>query len=298
VLGSHVFVHSDAGFLFKLRLADGGEVWRARVETEPVQRIPPGEPGSRYDHFASSACVANGKVYVGSAEAQLHALDEESGERLWSFHTEDVIGSTPVVSDGAVFFGSFDGKVYAVEANRGGLLWAFDTGAAVVSSPALTGGHVLIGSRSYDLFALDQRSGVPAWTFYCWFSWIESSVALRDGVAYVGSSDAQALFALEGAIGRPLWRFDTGGSAWAQPAVSEDAVFIGSVGVADYIVNHQASFFAVDGSSGSGRWSFPLERPERATLWGFASSPAWHGDRVFVGGLNGRVYAFPAQKSE
>ena len=36
-----------------------------------------------------------------------------------------------------------------------------------------------------------------------------------DGTLYVGSSDAQQLFAIEADSGRRMWNFDTGGSNWS-----------------------------------------------------------------------------------
>jgi hypothetical protein len=36
-----------------------------------------------------------------------------------------------------------------------------------------------------------------------------------------------------------------------------------------------------------------VEQPADRETWGFASSPATDGERVFVGGLDGTLYAFP-----
>jgi outer membrane protein assembly factor BamB len=197
------------------------------------------------------------------------------------------------VAGGRVYFGSFDGAVYALDARSGDLIWKHDTGAPVVSSPAVDGGHVLVGSRSYDLLALGAADGLPDWTFYYWFSWVESSATLHRGTAYVGSSDAHRLWALDLRTGERSWNFDTRGSSWAQPAVTDDAVYIGAVGVADYLVDHRGGFFAVHRDTGRARWAFPVQRPEGSALWGFASAPAVGGGLVFVGGLDGKLYAFP-----
>jgi outer membrane protein assembly factor BamB len=291
--GAYVYFHSDDGYLYKLNLANGDELWRAQLTETPYVRIPPSQQGSRYDHYASSAAIGNDIVYVGDADGVLHAFASDTGESLWRYRAGDAVSSTPAVYGDRVYFGSFDGKVYAVSADSGAVEWQHDSGAAIVSSPALAGGQVLIGSRSYDFFALDAMSGEPAWNYYLWFSWIESSAAIRDSVAYVGSSDAQVLTALDIKRGTPIWTTDTRGSAWAQPAVSDAHVFIGSVGVPDYIVDHQGGFLAVDRATGRIEWRYPSERRGEEPLWGFGSSPAVSDDKVFVGGLDGRIYAFP-----
>jgi outer membrane protein assembly factor BamB len=69
-------------------------------------------------------------------------------------------------------------------------------------------------------------------------------------------------------------------------------VYIGTVGVADYMVAHEARFHAVDLATGEPLWRFEVTRPPEAGTWGFASSPAVGESGVYVGGLDGRVYAF------
>ncbi|NIP92596.1 MAG: PQQ-binding-like beta-propeller repeat protein, partial [Akkermansiaceae bacterium] len=60
----------------------------------------------------------------------------------------------------------------------------------------------------------------------------------------------QRLQALDAATGEPLWAFGTGGSTWATPALSVEGVYVGTVGVADYMVAHEARFHAVDRATG------------------------------------------------
>jgi outer membrane protein assembly factor BamB len=287
-----VFVHSDDGFLYRLDARTGRLEWKTAVADSATKRVAFGASGFRYDQYASAPAIAAGRLFVGHADGILRAFDLETGEKQWSFSTTGPITATPAVLGEYVFFGSFDGNVYALEAATGATVWRYDTGAAVSSSAGLFEDYVIVGSRSYDLMALGTEDGEPAWTYYYWFSWVESSPTIRDGVVYIGSSDAQRLNALDGATGRPLWVFDTGGSAWSSPAVSDDAVFIGAVGVADYFVGHRAGFFGVDRETGRGLWRFDMPRPDTARVWGFASSPAASGGRVVAAGLDGRIYGF------
>jgi outer membrane protein assembly factor BamB len=288
-----LLLHSDDGSLYALDPVTGEERWRTALLDSVRTRMAPGTPGSRYEHYASAPAAAGGRVFVGAADGAVHCLDLGSGDRHWVARTGDAVNMTPAVSGGRVFVGSFDGRVYAFEAETGRELWTHDTGAPVVSSPAVAGSLILIGSRSYDFLALDVETGETAWKRYFWFSWVESSAALGGSIAFVGSSDAQILWALEAASGRRLWKVDIGGSVWGNPCLSGTTVFVGTVGVADYMIDHQAGFMAVDRKEGAVRWRYPLARPTGAKLWGFASSPAVDTERVYVGGLDGRVRAFP-----
>ncbi len=285
-----LYVNSDDGRLYALDPASGDERWTSSLGD--VERIPLGAEGSRYNHYGSGVAAAGGSLYVGTFAGEIIALDEVTGAERWRFATDDTIAGTPAVVDGRVYFGSFDGRVYAVDASTGAELWRHDTGAPVVSSPAVHRGLVVIGSRSYDLLALSADTGEPVWKYYYWFSWVESSVTIRDGVGYVGSSDGQELLAVDPDTGDPRWTFDTHGSAWSRPAVTDRTVFIGTVGVADYWAAHEGALLAVDRASGEPRWAFPLDRPGEASTWGFAASAALEGGLVFTADLSGRVYAF------
>jgi outer membrane protein assembly factor BamB len=290
--GGALFVHSDDGFLYALEADSGNLRWRARVAAGAIERIPLGAKGGRYNHYASSALPAGETVYVGGFDGRLYALDAASGAGRWQFRAGDTIAGTPAAAGKRIFFGSFDGHVYALDAASGEELWRYDTGAPVVSSPLIHAGRVIIGSRSYDLLALDAGTGTLDWKYYYWFSWVESSAVERDGIAYVGSSDGQLVVALDAATGEERWRFDSGGSAWSQPAVTDSTVFIGTVGVADYMVAHEAGLFALDRKTGRPRWHHPLTRPGTAGHWGFGASCAVDETQVYVAGIDGIVRAF------
>lgn len=293
--GDLVVALSDDGRLYRLEASSGRQEWSVRLGP-PVQRLSPGDEGFRYDHFAPVPLVEGDTIYAAHPGGELHALRSSDGSRLWSHKAGDIVTAGPAAGDGMVFLGSFDGKIVALGARTGEAVWERETGAPVTSSPAFHDGRLIVGSRSYDLMALDAGDGSVIWTYYLWYSWVESSPVVRDGVVYVGSSDAQTLSAVDAGDGTLLWAFDTGGAAWGQPAVTEDAVYIGAVGVSRYIIDHQGGFLAVDRETGRGLWrhgtpAAPLT--DSATLWGFASSPSAGPDLVYAGGLDGRIHAFP-----
>jgi len=293
IAGGEVFVQADDGFLYRLSAATGEQRWRVRLQPA-VERLPSSKEGSRYDYRASAATLADGRLYVGTDDGHLLALDPADGSRTWSFPANGSVVSTPVVASDRVYFGSFDGHVYALDASSGALLWNHDTGAPVTSTPALHEGRVIIGSRSYDLQALDRESGKALWTRYYWFSWVESSAAILDGVAYIGSSDAAKLSAFDARSGRRLWELDAGGCPWGEPAVTSSRVFIGTVGTQNYLIAHRATVLAVDRKTGLAAWRYPIAAPASPAVaeYGIAASPVLGEGLVFFAGLDGRVLAF------
>jgi len=264
------------------------------VSEAPIVRRPPSDPASRYDRFGSDVAIAHGRLFLGTHEGRLLCLDPETGKEVWHFASGDSVLAAPAVGDGRVYFGSFDGSVYALDERTGALAWKHDTGKPVVSTPALAEGLVIVGSRSYDLLALQARSGAVAWKRYIWFSWVESSPVVRDGVVYVGSSDAAALFAFEARSGRPVWKTDVWGWAWGQPAVTSRRVYMATSALGGYPVPHEGGVMAVDRATGEPVWRFlvpPAEEKEKA--FGFTGSAAVGAGRVFAAGLDGRVVALP-----
>jgi outer membrane protein assembly factor BamB len=161
----------------------------------------------------------------------------------------------------------------------------------VVSTPAVADGLVIVGSRSYDLLGIEAESGAVVWRRYLWFSWIESSVTVRDGIGYVGSSDAQAVLAFAPRTGALKWRADVFGWNWGRPAVSDAHVFVATAGLAGYTTEHRAAVLALDRSTGRPIWAFEPERPPHGGAFGFPGPVALSDDFVFAADLDGRLYA-------
>jgi len=291
VSSADLYFQADDGFLYKLATASGEVRWRVRVVQKPIDRLPFDNPKSRYDRFGSDVTVAGGRLYLGTHDGRLVAVDPAQGEVAWEFASGDSVLAAPAVEGDRVFFGSFDGHVYALEAATGRPVWKRDTRGAVVSTPALVGDRVVVGNRSYDLVGLDARTGEPAWTRYIWFSWVESSAAVRDGVVYVGSSDAAAVYAFDARSGDRRWKTDVYGWAWGQPALTDARVYAGTASQKDYLAGHKGLVVAMDRATGRPAWHY-LAEPAATGAYGFPGSPAVGAGLVFVTGLDGKVYAF------
>ncbi len=67
----------------------------------------------------SYPATANGVVYIGARDNQIHALDIESREEIWSYPTKGFIDAAPAISDGVLYVTSDDGYVYAFTNQEG-----------------------------------------------------------------------------------------------------------------------------------------------------------------------------------
>jgi outer membrane protein assembly factor BamB len=289
--GGELYVQADDGFLYKLSASKGEERWRVRIVEKPVERLPFDNPKSRYDRFGSDVTVVGARLYVGTHDGKVLALEAERGGRVWEFASGDAVLAAPAVAGGRVYFGSFDKHVYALEADSGRLVWKTDTKGAVVSTPALVGDRLVVGNRAYDMLGLDAATGAVAWKRYIWSSWIESSATVRDGIAYVGSSDAAAVYAFDAKTGEKRWEADVYGWAWGQPAVTAGRVYAGISGQVGYPVPHGGHLLALDRSTGRVAWRYAAPAPASGAF-GFPGSAAVGEGMVFATGLDGRIYAF------
>jgi len=198
VLDGMVVVGSWDGRVYALDLATGRERWVHRTIGDTLDSNKFG-----FDRRAlqSSPAIDGGRIFVGSRDGGLYALDASSGERLWrATHRGSWVGGSPVVKDGVVYVGSSDGQfVQAVDAATGSERWRYPTGANVNSSPVFARGMVIVGTQANDspwgdLLALDKDSGRLRWRLRCEEAIFSSPVAVGSMI-YVGT-DAGDLLAI------------------------------------------------------------------------------------------------------
>ena len=75
--------------------------------------------------------IAEGRLFAVSTDRrELHAVDADSGELVWSRNLGGMVDSAPTCHKGMVIFGSRDGCVYSLRASDGELAWQFRAAAA------------------------------------------------------------------------------------------------------------------------------------------------------------------------
>jgi eukaryotic-like serine/threonine-protein kinase len=151
--GSYAYLTGYNGKVYRVDTASGG--------TPLAVYLNPDKPQS----IVGAALVADGRVFVASADGKVYALDATSLKSQWAFSTGDKIWSTPVAGNGIVYIGSFDKNVYALDAATGMKKWVFATGGAIVATPIVANGRVYIASLDRHIYALDAASGNLVWQF-------------------------------------------------------------------------------------------------------------------------------------
>lgn len=228
-------------------------------------------------------------------------LSSGHGKVAWSFATGGPVRSSPLVHEDRLYVGSGDGHLYALDAGTGEEIWRFNSQSPVHSSPALRTDLVFFGDRENRFYALDRESGRLRWRVetgpdkpWEWghegWDYFTSSPVLAAGFMVVGSGDG-AVYAFEAATGSRAWRIETGARIRSSPAVSGETVFVGSA---------DGFLYAIDLHTGELRWRFGTEgvandaaseSVDRKTI---QSSPAVVAGVVYFGSRDGHVYAVDA----
>jgi eukaryotic-like serine/threonine-protein kinase len=270
--GTLYFV-SSAGSLGAVDVVTGKIKWVLPTEYErkfearnlhgypsAAQTIP-----DAWDIFTSSTAVANGKVFFGSGDGNVYAVDAQTGVLQWKFATKDVVHASPAVVNGTVYVGSWDSYLYAIDAETGQEKWSLKTGedAAIhnqvgfQSSPAVVDGVVYVGCRDAHVYAVDAATGRKKWDYPTSKSWVIGTPAVRDGVVYVGTSDSARFMALDAKTGRLRFNFNAKAYMFSSAALAGDLAYVG---------DHNGRLYAINTKSGALAWEFQTDAAKKDPL--------------------------------
>jgi outer membrane protein assembly factor BamB len=271
----------------------------------------------------SSAVIGTDKVFIGSDDGNLYALNFADGKQMWAFKAAEAIQAPPLLADNMVFAGSVDGLFYALDAASGSLVWKIQTdGKVQASASAFVGSNgltrILFGSYDFKLRCLDAGKGTLLWSYESG-NYINGASAVADGQAVFGGCDAMV----------HVLRLEDGVETAQIDAGAYIPVSVALAGHRAYFGHYDNEFLCVDLAGTNVAWKyhdrdFPylssaavttdrvvfggddktlhcLNRADGKSIWSFASqgkiqsSPVVAGDKVVFGSDDGRVYLVSMQ---
>lgn len=297
VAGETVFVVDTKSNLIALGRTDGALRWRFALHDEVIAGKPaPDNP--TFNHRAPTPLVLDGVVYCGSSDGGLYAVDAATGQKLWRHDAKaPVFSGIGRHGDDTLMFGAMDGSVVLLDRRTQRETLRVKTGGGVVTTPVIAGSRLVVGSRDYLLYGFDPVTGEAAWKYSYWFSWIESTPVLRDGLLYVGASDYSRVTALDPATGRAVWSTPVHGMNWGSPLVTADRVFTGTAAqnLPGTVIDHAGGLVALDRKTGAVLWRLATPKPPANSFGGYAGSLTLAGDKVIAAGFDGQLVAYPAR---
>ena len=304
-----LYIASTNGYLYALKQGTGTIVWRTRLNNKLTDATPALEGQILFVSTRSTALEAlnayTGAVYwtfntaekiqappliVGSrvllaTPTTLWALDATGGRLIWKFHRGTIGWPTtgsPTVAGNTVYIGLGSGtQFWALNLSDGHILWSFDTGDRITSAALVQADTIYIATWRGRIFALNRINGTQRWMYSLNLKsnknvvdGVSGSMALADGRLYVGDYRG-LLLCIDALHGKMIWSYATAAQILATPVIASTRVYIGSA---------DGNFYALDTRTGRPAWHYSTGE--------IRASASLANNHLFVGSLNGVVYAF------
>lgn len=223
-----------------------------------------------------SPAVGHGRVYVGTPDGTVHAVDATTGDRVWTYDAEARVSADVAVADGCVYVGGHDGRLHVLDAATGERTWLHDGDGAISAGATLAAGRCVVARHDGTVTALVAGTGHEAWTVEVSDRVVAAPVTVDrpDGRTVVFGDAGGSLTAVTLADGTVQWRTDIGSAVRASPAVLQaeslaqtdsgaDGVASGEPDTAGAglvcAVTHEGRLMSVDASDGSERLNTVVE---------------------------------------
>jgi len=247
-----------------------------------------GFPGARTAYGQPN--VVGGRVYVGSNDGTIYAIDARTGCLYWMYRAKSMVRSGVVVGpDKRAYVGDLDANLYALDSETGKLIWQKKADdqpfARITGTPKLYNGRLYVPIASQEenaganpiypcckfrgnLVAMDAKTGAVIWRAYTSPEPKPTGMS-KTGVQFYGPS---------------------GATTWSSPTLDlkRKAIYIMTGnGYSDPNIKTADAIVAIDMNTGEIRWSqqgspdmFNWDCGPRG---GGGNCPANHGDDVDFG---------------
>ncbi|MFN7995145.1 MAG: PQQ-binding-like beta-propeller repeat protein [Bryobacteraceae bacterium] len=227
--------------------------------------------------------IVDGRLFVGSADGSVYALDAGTGCTYWVFHADGTVRTAISIGPSgagrnAVYFGDGHASVYAVDARTGELLWKTHVEehpyTNITGAPKLYDGRLYVPvsagieefvatnprysccSARGSVVSLDARTGKQLWKTYMIPDPPKPTTKTKDGVQSMGPS---------------------GASVWSSPTIDEKrkVLYVGTGNDHSAPETHYSdAVVALDLDSGSMLWVKQLLADDRWNVACMSPTPA------------------------
>jgi outer membrane protein assembly factor BamB len=217
-------------------------------------------------------------------------LDPPFGSSLWSFQAGKLLEFQPIAVGHRVYFMDKDGMFYALNTGSGHVEWRRKIGSLNASSPAYSHGRLFaVNLEPQQAVAIEPHEhGSEVLWRHPLPGRSESSPLVHAGKVIFGCESGD-IFALDMKSGKTKWTVHTGGAVKGALALDNGTVF------AD---NYAGEVWALDAGNGHVKWTAHTQGGGFGRGGGVYSTPAVAWGRVYLGGLDGRVYSFVEKTGE
>lgn len=244
----------------------------------------------------SNPLVHAGVVYVGSGDCRIHAVLAGDGTPKWTFPVSGLMRQRPTVHGGVLYAVVRDTKVwYAIEVADGSLYWQqnADTGNSYMpitdNAPVIAGGQLWVTKPDYTLSTLDLTTGDITWTETLADEFSARGPVSADGRVFI-SARSDTVHAFDGTTRALLWStaLREGDADVQHKQVNSALVYDEFDGGRIYRVSERGRITSSRATNGEVVWEYDVVANPDRVFW---STPTVANGVVYVGGLDGKVYA-------
>lgn len=298
IYDNKVYAASRDGKVSALDLVSGDTLWSIDLRDGDDAPLFGGIShwwNERSAKVGGGVSVGFDKVFVGTEDGQVVALNPQTGETLWSVNVKGEVLAAPVAGEGLVLVNTGGGRIFALQPDTGEQRWMHETENAIltlrgISQVSAQNGGVIYGTGNGKVGALIADKGVPAWeeaitvakgaTDLARIIDVDATPIVDNGTIYAIAYNGQ-LVAMELRSGRILWKREY---ASFRDMVLENNVL--------YLVDSVGKLYAVDARTGLETWS-------QLTLHKhFVTAPAVYKKYVVVGDNEGNLHWFDKNSGE
>lgn len=222
----------------------------------------------------SSPIINKEKIFIGTGDGSIQAMEIKKGKELWQFKTQEVIKASAVLDSNWLWLGSLDNYMYCLSQATGELIWKFKCGGGIYSSAAIDSHCIYFGCADGLVYALDKNTGSKIWSYQTQGP-IYSSPAVSESLVYIGSND-HTLYALSKSTGEKVWSFACQSLIHSSPIVVGDKIAFGSL---------DGNFYVLDSQNGQLIFKY-------ATTGMIKAAPAYHKGRFYLGSYDRHLYCW------
>ena len=173
-----------------LNAASGAEFWSFPIE-------------AKRRRVGMSAALANGRIFFGSSNGAVYAIDSQTGKQLWKTQLDAATSTAVAVSGKAIVVGTQGKKLYRLRASDGRVIGALDLDVVPEDTPAIgTRGIYLMSEK--EVLLVDPNVTRVLWHADSTSKWTSPRPRLWHGWVVVGDRDG-TLYALDEATGAVVW---------------------------------------------------------------------------------------------
>jgi outer membrane protein assembly factor BamB len=177
----------------------------------------------------SSPLLRNGRLFFGSWDNKVYAINAATGREIWSFGADNQVNTSAAYWKGRIFIATDGGTIYSLSARTGRLLWSaqsqskFGSREFWYATPTVAYGRVYIGNTDGTMYVFGAKSGKLLWARPLG-TYIYGAAAVSDRRVFVGTYDGK-FYALDAATGDTIWQVDAHGAVHAAPTVMNGLVY-------------------------------------------------------------------------